>query len=80
VLIIAPTRELCDQIYSIACALMLYHKQNCGLLVGRTNCSAQAYKLFKGVNLVVATPGCLLDHLLPVVNTWICPHTCRQSM
>jgi hypothetical protein len=63
VLIISPTRELCLQIYGIARELMRYHTQTHGLIMGGANRKTEADKLLKGVNLIVATPGRLLDHL-----------------
>lgn len=62
-LIISPTRELCLQIYGIARELMRYHTQTHGLIMGGANRKTEADKLLKGVNLIVATPGRLLDHL-----------------
>ncbi len=64
VLIITPTRELALQIYGVAHELMKYHTQTHGLLIGGADKHAEAEKLSKGVNLIVATPGRLLDHLL----------------
>ncbi len=63
VLIISPTRELCLQIYGIARELMRYHTQTHGLIMGGANRKTESDKLLKGVNLIVATPGRLLDHL-----------------
>ena len=62
-LIIAPTRELALQIYGVAGDLMKYHSQTHGVVMGGANRRAEAEKLIKGVNLLVATPGRLLDHL-----------------
>lgn len=39
------------------------HSQTYGILMGGANRKAEADKLTKGVNLIVATPGRLLDHL-----------------
>jgi len=39
------------------------HSQTYGLVIGGANRSTEAAKLSKGVNIVVATPGRLLDHL-----------------
>ncbi len=63
VLIISPTRELCLQIYGVARELLKYHSQTHGLIMGGANRKTEADKLQKGVNLIVATPGRLLDHL-----------------
>lgn len=63
VLVISPTRELAMQIYSVARDLLQRHSQTHGLVMGGANRRAEAEKLVKGVNLLVATPGRLLDHL-----------------
>jgi len=63
VLIISPTRELSMQTFGVLKELMKYHKQTYGLIMGGTNRQSEALKLVKGVNILVATPGRLLDHL-----------------
>ncbi|TFK57446.1 DEAD-domain-containing protein [Heliocybe sulcata] len=63
IVIISPTRELALQIFGVAKDLMQYHSQTFGIVMGGANRRAEADKLIKGVNLVVATPGRLLDHL-----------------
>ncbi|WWC61351.1 ATP-dependent RNA helicase HAS1 [Kwoniella dejecticola CBS 10117] len=63
VIIISPTRELALQIFGVAKELMQGHSQTFGVLMGGANRKAEADKLVKGVNLIVATPGRLLDHL-----------------
>ena len=63
VLIISPTRELALQIFGVAKELLKYHSQTFGIIMGGANRRAEADKLVKGVNLLVATPGRLLDHL-----------------
>ena len=42
---------------------MKYHSQTLGHVIGGTNMRSEANKLAKGVNVLVATPGRLLDHL-----------------
>jgi len=42
---------------------MASHSQTFGIVIGGANRRAEAEKLEKGVNLLVATPGRLLDHL-----------------
>ena len=42
---------------------MAHHSQTFGIVMGGANRRAEAEKLVKGVNLLVATPGRLLDHL-----------------
>ena len=64
VLVITPTRELALQIYGVVQELMQFHPgQTHGLVIGGANRQAEAFRLAKGVNLLVATPGRLLDHL-----------------
>ncbi|EFA82911.1 putative RNA helicase [Heterostelium album PN500] len=64
VIIISPTRELALQIYGVARELMLNHTQTHGLVIGGNNDKrAEIERLEKGVNLLVCTPGRLLDHL-----------------
>ncbi|KAI8812086.1 P-loop containing nucleoside triphosphate hydrolase protein [Cladochytrium replicatum] len=63
VIIISPTRELALQIYSVANELFKYHNHTYGIVMGGADRKAEAEKLAKGVNLIVATPGRLLDHL-----------------
>jgi len=63
VMVLSPTRELAMQIYSVAQQLMQKHSQTHGLLMGGANRRAEGEKLIKGVNLLVATPGRLLDHM-----------------
>ncbi len=62
-LVIAPTRELALQIFGVARELLKYHQHTFGIIMGGANRKAEAEKLQKGVNLLIATPGRLLDHL-----------------
>ncbi|KAH8811867.1 putative ATP-dependent RNA helicase [Xylogone sp. PMI_703] len=63
VIVVSPTRELALQIFGVARELMVYHSQTYGIVIGGANRRAEAEKLAKGVNLLIATPGRLLDHL-----------------
>jgi ATP-dependent RNA helicase DDX18/HAS1 len=63
IIVITPTRELALQIFGVAKDLMRYHTQTYGIVMGGANRKAEADKLAKGVNLLIATPGRLLDHL-----------------
>ncbi|EYE91103.1 ATP-dependent RNA helicase HAS1 [Aspergillus ruber CBS 135680] len=63
VLVVSPTRELALQIFGVARELMAHHSQTYGIVIGGANRRAEAEKLTKGVNLLIATPGRLLDHL-----------------
>jgi ATP-dependent RNA helicase DDX18/HAS1 len=51
------------QIFGVAKELLAHHAQTFGIVMGGANRKAEADKLTKGVNLLVATPGRLLDHL-----------------
>lgn len=62
-MILSPTRELAMQTYGVMKELMQYHVHTYGLIMGGSNRSAEAQKLANGVNILVATPGRLLDHL-----------------
>jgi ATP-dependent RNA helicase DDX18/HAS1 len=63
IIVISPTRELALQIFGVAKELCKYHHHTFGIVMGGANRKAEAEKLAKGVNLLVATPGRLLDHL-----------------
>lgn len=63
VLVISPTRELSLQIYDVAVELAKFLPQTLGLVMGGANRRNEAEKLCKGVNVLVATPGRLLDHM-----------------
>jgi len=63
IIIVSPTRELALQIFGVVKELMAGHSQTFGIVMGAANRRAEADKLVKGVNLIVATPGRLLDHL-----------------
>ena len=63
VIVVSPTRELALQIFGVARELMGHHSQTYGIVIGGANRRAEAEKLAKGVNLLIATPGRLLDHL-----------------
>ncbi|CAI0400671.1 unnamed protein product [Linum tenue] len=63
VVVICPTRELAIQTHKVAEDLLKYHSQTLGLVIGGAARKGEAERLVKGVNLLVATPGRLLDHL-----------------
>ncbi|GFQ89939.1 ATP-dependent RNA helicase DDX18 [Trichonephila clavata] len=63
VLIISPTRELSMQTFGVLKELLTNHSFTHGLIMGGTNRQTEAKKLATGVNILVATPGRLLDHL-----------------
>ena len=63
VIVITPTRELALQIYDVAKELLFLAHKKCGVIIGGGYRKKEASKLIKGVNLLIATPGRLLDHL-----------------
>ncbi|VDO00547.1 unnamed protein product [Rodentolepis nana] len=62
-IIISPTRELSLQTYSVLKELTAHTQIRIGLIMGGSNRQAEAQNLQKGVTILVATPGRLLDHL-----------------
>ncbi|XP_073298858.1 ATP-dependent RNA helicase HAS1-like isoform X1 [Primulina huaijiensis] len=63
VVVICPTRELAIQTHAVANDLLKYHSQTLGLVIGGAARRGEAERIVKGVNLLVGTPGRLLDHL-----------------
>ncbi|XP_004523188.1 probable ATP-dependent RNA helicase pitchoune [Ceratitis capitata] len=63
VIIISPTRELSMQTFGVLKELMSHHHHTYGLVMGGSNRQVESEKLGKGINILVATPGRLLDHL-----------------
>jgi ATP-dependent RNA helicase DDX18/HAS1 len=63
VIIISPTRELSMQTFGVLQEILKYHHHTYGLIIGGSNRKEEAKKLSKGVNILVCTPGRLLDHL-----------------
>lgn len=61
-LVIAPTRELADQVSSSFERYAKYHKLSWALLIGGVSFGDQEAKLDRGVDVLIATPGRLLDH------------------
>lgn len=51
------------QIHSVAEELFKYHSQTFGMVYGGEARRGEAERLAKGINLLIATPGRLLDHL-----------------
>lgn len=47
----------------MATELLKYHSQTLGLVIGGSARKVEAEHISKGINLLVATPGRLLDHL-----------------
>ena len=61
-LILEPTRELASQIAENFEVYGKYHKLSSALLIGGVSFSEQDQRLSRGVDVLVATPGRLLDH------------------
>ncbi|MEQ8766085.1 MAG: DEAD/DEAH box helicase [Planctomycetota bacterium] len=62
-LVVAPTRELAQQVAGVYLDLGQFMKLKVVTLVGGASIEDQAQRLSKKHDLVVATPGRLLDHL-----------------
>lgn len=60
-LIIAPTRELAAQVSDNFVKYGKYHKLNMALLIGGESMAEQEKVLDRGVDVLIATPGRLLD-------------------
>merc|ERR1712216_56627 len=60
-LILAPTRELAQQIQKVALALGDYMKVKCHACIGGTSVRDDIEKLRDGQHLVVGTPGRVMD-------------------
>src|SRR5437773_4518572 len=62
-LIITPTRELAQQIDDVCLGLAYHTPLRVGLLVGGASMGPQEKALRAGVEVLIATPGRLLDHM-----------------
>src|SRR5437763_4274932 len=62
-LIITPTRELAQQIDDVCLGLAYHTTLRVGLMIGGAPAGPQEKALRAGVELLVATPGRLLDHM-----------------
>jgi superfamily II DNA/RNA helicase len=61
-LILEPTRELAAQVAESFAKYGKNHKLNVALLIGGVSFGDQDVKLMRGVDVLIATPGRLLDH------------------
>jgi superfamily II DNA/RNA helicase len=61
-LILEPTRELAAQVEDNFAKYGVNHKLNVALLIGGVSFDDQDAKLTRGVDVLIATPGRLLDH------------------
>jgi len=63
VLILTPTRELANQVYDQAKALSKYTDLSCGVITGGINYGTDKETLDQNLDILVATPGRLFDHI-----------------
>lgn len=56
------------QIYGVVKEVMEHHYHTFGIVMGGTHRGTEAKKLAKGINVLVATPGRLLDHMKVQLN------------
>jgi len=61
-LILEPTRELATQVAENFAVYGKHHKLSMALLIGGVSMDDQEKKLDRGVDVLIATPGRLLDH------------------
>ena len=61
-LILEPTRELAAQVEESFVKYGAKHKLNVALIIGGVSFDDQDTKLMRGVDVLIATPGRLLDH------------------
>src|SRR5947209_5676856 len=61
-LILEPTRELAAQVEESFVRYGVNHKLNVALIIGGVSFDDQDTKLMRGVDVLIATPGRLLDH------------------
>src|SRR5436309_15391330 len=62
-LILEPTRELAAQVEDSFDKYGKNHKLNGALIIGGVSFDDQDFKLMRGVDVLIATPGRLLDHV-----------------
>jgi len=62
-LILEPTRELAAQVEESFSKYGANHKLNVALIIGGVSFDDQDTKLMRGVDVLIATPGRLLDHI-----------------
>ncbi|CAB3235759.1 unnamed protein product [Arctia plantaginis] len=67
-IILSPTRELALQTFKVLEKLLDFIDLSCCLIVGGEKKAKDVIKLKKGANIVVSTPGRLLDHLQNTEN------------
>jgi ATP-dependent RNA helicase RhlE len=62
-LVLVPTRELCVQVEKVVHELCKALKLRSALIYGGVSINGQFSQLKRGVDIIVATPGRLLDHM-----------------
>ena len=62
-LVLLPTRELADQVAQQVKLYAKYTQLRCAVVFGGMDMKPQTLELKKGVEVLVATPGRLLDHI-----------------
>ena len=62
-LILEPTRELAAQVHEAFTTLGSEHKLTIALLIGGVSFAEQNVKIDRGTDVLIATPGRLLDHI-----------------
>lgn len=67
-IVISPTRELTIQTYHVFRDLLHYHNHSHGILMGGANRKTEIEKLKRGQEILIATPGRLLDHLKSTID------------
>jgi len=68
VIVLTPTRELAMQLFDVTKDLFQFNKKSHSVIYGGNYRKKEAQKIEKGVNLLIATPGRLLDHLKNTEN------------
>uniref|UniRef100_A0A182YAU7 RNA helicase n=1 Tax=Anopheles stephensi TaxID=30069 RepID=A0A182YAU7_ANOST len=63
VLVLVPTRELGAQVYQVAKQLTQFTNVDVGIAIGGLDVKAQEAVLRKNPDVVIATPGRLIDHI-----------------
>lgn len=63
VLVLVPTRELGAQVYQVTKQLAQFSSIDIGLAIGGLDVKAQESILRQNVDIVIATPGRLIDHI-----------------
>lgn len=69
-LVVVPTRELAHQIFDVINKVGFKHYFSVGLLIGGTDVRDQLKRLY-AINIVICTPGRLLQHLEENPNFYV---------